>query len=154
MPPKSCSALRWRSVASKFSPYWYFFRPCSGESSSGESSSGESSSGESSSEESSFEESSSRENNPGTTWFSPKRLQLDHSKYTLRYSSCKTPMDKVREKWNRIYSQNRSPGSPSTVLTDNLHLWPSRGTALDLACGLGADSLFLAARGQYIPIQK
>ncbi|MGV0035396.1 MAG: methyltransferase domain-containing protein [Candidatus Azotimanducaceae bacterium WSBS_2022_MAG_OTU7] len=56
-------------------------------------------------------------------------------------------MDKVREKWNRIYSQNRSPGSPSTVLTDNLHLWPSRGTALDLACGLGANSLFLAARG-------
>ena len=56
-------------------------------------------------------------------------------------------MNKVRDKWNTIYSKNRLPGLPAAVLTDNNHFLPSKGIALDLACGLGTNSLFLAARG-------
>jgi tellurite methyltransferase len=56
-------------------------------------------------------------------------------------------MNKVRDKWNRIYSEDRLPGLPSTVLTDNADILPNQGVALDLACGLGTNSLFLAARG-------
>jgi SAM-dependent methyltransferase len=33
------------------------------------------------------------------------------------------------------------------VLTANAHLLPAAGTALDLACGLGGNALFLARRG-------
>lgn len=56
-------------------------------------------------------------------------------------------MDKVRDKWNRIYSKDRLPGLPSAVLIDNVDILPTRGVALDLACGLGVNSLFLAKRG-------
>jgi tellurite methyltransferase len=56
-------------------------------------------------------------------------------------------MNKVRDKWNRIYSEDRLPGLPSAVLTDNADILPNKGVALDLACGLGTNSLFLAARG-------
>ncbi len=59
----------------------------------------------------------------------------------------KAPMNKVRDKWNRIYSKERLPGMPSAVLTDNADILPTGGVALDLACGLGTNSLFLAARG-------
>jgi tellurite methyltransferase len=56
-------------------------------------------------------------------------------------------MNKVRDKWNRIYSEDRLPGLPSAVLSDNADILPNKGVALDLACGLGTNSLFLAARG-------
>ncbi len=56
-------------------------------------------------------------------------------------------MNKVRDKWNRIYSKDRLPGLPAAVLTDNDNILPIKGIALDLACGLGTNSLFLAARG-------
>ena len=56
-------------------------------------------------------------------------------------------MNKVRDKWNRIYSKNRLPGLPAAVLTDNDNILPTKGIALDLACGLGTNSLFLATRG-------
>jgi SAM-dependent methyltransferase len=56
-------------------------------------------------------------------------------------------MNKVRDKWNRIYSKDRLPGPPAAVLTDNDNILPIKGIALDLACGLGTNSLFLAARG-------
>jgi SAM-dependent methyltransferase len=36
---------------------------------------------------------------------------------------------------------------PARVLRDFAHLLPIQGTALDLACGLGANALFLAQRG-------
>lgn len=36
---------------------------------------------------------------------------------------------------------------PARVLAENLHLLPQRGRALDLACGLGANALLLAAQG-------
>ena len=56
-------------------------------------------------------------------------------------------MNKVRDKWNRIYSKDRLSGPPAAVLTDNDNILPIKGIALDLACGLGTNSLFLAARG-------
>ena len=56
-------------------------------------------------------------------------------------------MNKARDKWNRIYSKERPPGITSAVLIDNADILPTRGVALDLACGLGTNSLFLSARG-------
>ncbi|HIE88478.1 MAG TPA: methyltransferase domain-containing protein [Gammaproteobacteria bacterium] len=46
-----------------------------------------------------------------------------------------------------MYSKDRLPGPPAAVLTDNDNILPIKGIALDLACGLGTNSLFLAARG-------
>lgn len=37
--------------------------------------------------------------------------------------------------------------TPCQVLADNAHLLPRKGLALDLACGLGGNALFLARRG-------
>ena len=56
-------------------------------------------------------------------------------------------MNKVRDKWNRVYSENQLLGLPAAVLTDNDNILPFKGVALDLACGLGSNSLFLEARG-------
>jgi tellurite methyltransferase len=57
-------------------------------------------------------------------------------------------MNELSEKWNRIYSQDE-PGrqAPASVLTENAFLLPSAGIALDLASGLGANGIFLAAHG-------
>ena len=46
-----------------------------------------------------------------------------------------------------MYSENSFLGLPAAVLTDNVHILPVKGKALDLACGLGSNSLFLEARG-------
>lgn len=56
--------------------------------------------------------------------------------------------EKARKKWNDIYSNDRSGVTTAVeVLSENLHLLPESGRALDLACGLGANALFLAGRG-------
>lgn len=54
-----------------------------------------------------------------------------------------------RDKWDRIY---RSAGvgeipEPARVLSENSHLLPISGTALELACGLGGNALLLAQSG-------
>ncbi len=49
-------------------------------------------------------------------------------------------------KWNRIY-QNKKAAETAKLLTDHRHLLPETGTTLDLACGLGAEALFLASLG-------
>ena len=59
----------------------------------------------------------------------------------------KVPVNKTRDKWNRVYSEKPLLGFPAAVLTDNDHILPVNGKALDLACGLGSNSLFLEARG-------
>lgn len=56
-------------------------------------------------------------------------------------------MNKVEDKWNKIYSEHQRPGHAAAVLTNNTNVLPVKGLALDLACGLGPNSLFLAARG-------
>lgn len=56
--------------------------------------------------------------------------------------------DATREKWDGIYAHVEiSEGEPARVLRDYAHLLPGRGTALDFACGLGANALFLARHG-------
>jgi len=48
-------------------------------------------------------------------------------------------------KWNTIYSQAEiAPSAPAQVLSENGFLLPATGTALDLACGLGGNAIFLA----------
>ncbi len=53
-----------------------------------------------------------------------------------------------RSKWNQKYcrSTTGSP-EPARILKDFAHLLPARGNALDIACGLGGNALFLAERG-------
>lgn len=53
----------------------------------------------------------------------------------------------TQDKWDSRYREAGLPGAPATVLLENAHLLPRSGTALDLACGLGANSLLLAEHG-------
>jgi 2-polyprenyl-3-methyl-5-hydroxy-6-metoxy-1,4-benzoquinol methylase len=54
-------------------------------------------------------------------------------------------MDSLINKWNHIYSQAEISNIPASgVLIENAYLLPETGTALDLACGLGGNALFLA----------
>jgi tellurite methyltransferase len=53
----------------------------------------------------------------------------------------------IREKWDARHAQADGPGATARVVTENLHLLPAAGRALDLACGRGANSLLLAASG-------
>ena len=51
-------------------------------------------------------------------------------------------------KWDLIYSEKtKALSNPSEVLVDNAHLIGATGRALDLACGLGQNSLWLAQKG-------
>jgi SAM-dependent methyltransferase len=55
----------------------------------------------------------------------------------------------LQEKWDGIYrkvSGNVRP-EPALVLRQYDYLLPSQGRALDLACGMGGNALFLAERG-------
>lgn len=52
-----------------------------------------------------------------------------------------------RRKWDDRHRARANIPGPSRVLCENAHLLPVRGLALDLACGLGSDALYLAARG-------
>lgn len=51
-------------------------------------------------------------------------------------------------KWDAHYRATpQQEPLPSAVLSENMHLLPEFGTALDLACGIGGNALFLARRG-------
>jgi len=51
-------------------------------------------------------------------------------------------------KWDQRYKAKQAEPRPARVLLDNAHLLPAGGgTALDLACGIGGNALFLAERG-------
>ena len=52
-----------------------------------------------------------------------------------------------REKWDRRHAEAEGPGEVAEVLQRNAHLLPASGRALDLACGRGANALWLAERG-------
>jgi len=49
--------------------------------------------------------------------------------------------------WNNRYQTTANMPPPCQVLAAYTHLLPSSGTALDLACGLGANALLLARHG-------
>ncbi len=54
----------------------------------------------------------------------------------------------IRGKWDRIYREaGDAMPEPAPVLADNAHLLPAAGVALELACGLGGNALFLARQG-------
>ncbi len=53
----------------------------------------------------------------------------------------------IKEKWNKIYSGAESAGDAVAVLKENSHLLPKQGQALELACGMGRNALFLAKHG-------
>lgn len=54
----------------------------------------------------------------------------------------------LQTKWDQIYSDRPDPEPlPAVVLSENAHLLPRSGDALDLACGLGGNALFLAQKG-------
>jgi len=54
----------------------------------------------------------------------------------------------IRNTWNaRYHNAEDSRPRAASVLTENTHLLPASGQALDLACGLGGNALMLAERG-------
>jgi 2-polyprenyl-3-methyl-5-hydroxy-6-metoxy-1,4-benzoquinol methylase len=53
----------------------------------------------------------------------------------------------MEDRWDRKYAGAQDSGTAATVLSDNLHLLPRSGKALDIACGLGANAMLLASRG-------
>ncbi len=55
--------------------------------------------------------------------------------------------DEPRRCWDERYHAAAGAPPPARVLVDHAHLLPAAGQALDLACGLGANALLLAARG-------
>lgn len=52
-----------------------------------------------------------------------------------------------QDKWNQRFAQANQPNLAVNVLTNNLHLLPQSGTALEIACGLGGNALLLAEQG-------
>ena len=53
----------------------------------------------------------------------------------------------AQQKWDRIYSQQKHPGSTNPLIQKYAFLFPEKATTLDLACGLGSNSLYLARLG-------
>ena len=53
----------------------------------------------------------------------------------------------IKKKWNERYRAATGERQASQVLKENLHLLPDTGRALDLACGLGGDSILLSQQG-------
>lgn len=51
------------------------------------------------------------------------------------------------ERWQAYYQENKPIPPPCRVLAENVHLLPTQGRALDLACGFGANALLLARHG-------
>ncbi|MEJ2619686.1 MAG: methyltransferase domain-containing protein [Candidatus Thiodiazotropha sp.] len=57
------------------------------------------------------------------------------------------PTQQLRIKWDQRYADEEKVARPAEVLLNNAHLLPKQGSALDLACGLGGNALFLAGKG-------
>ena len=49
-----------------------------------------------------------------------------------------------RARWDQRHAAADEIGAPAEVVLQNAHLLPARGVALDLACGRGANALWLA----------
>lgn len=54
--------------------------------------------------------------------------------------------DQDRKKWDARYQKDLGNSEPSAIVSDYWHLAAGK-TALDIACGNGRNSLFLAAKG-------
>lgn len=55
--------------------------------------------------------------------------------------------DAAQARWDKIYTDAVLAGKVVDVLRDNVHLLSRAGRSLDVACGLGANALFLAHFG-------
>jgi len=55
--------------------------------------------------------------------------------------------DAIREKWDNRYRDADTAPTACQVLTENKHLLPCSGTALDFACGRGGNARLLALHG-------
>ncbi len=55
--------------------------------------------------------------------------------------------ESTKNKWDRRYRTSERAPETATVLRENIHLLPTSGRALDLACGLGSNALALARHG-------
>ena len=53
-------------------------------------------------------------------------------------------VDALRARWDQRHAAAADIGAPAEVLLQNAHLLPAQGVALDLACGRGANALWLA----------
>lgn len=56
-------------------------------------------------------------------------------------------MNDISAKWDVIYSSKGASPAASLVLSENQHLLPQHGVALDLACGQGGNAVLLAKAG-------
>jgi 2-polyprenyl-3-methyl-5-hydroxy-6-metoxy-1,4-benzoquinol methylase len=56
-------------------------------------------------------------------------------------------LQQLREKWDKRHADADKRPTPAEVLKRNPHLLPTKGKALDLACGLGGNALTLSAHG-------
>lgn len=52
----------------------------------------------------------------------------------------------TQQRWDKRY-EGSGVGTPAPVLLENAHLLPKAGRALDLACGMAANGMFLAEQG-------
>lgn len=55
--------------------------------------------------------------------------------------------DDIKSKWDKRYQNISGTITAAEVLSENLHLLPDSGDALDLACGRGGNALLLAKQG-------
>jgi len=53
----------------------------------------------------------------------------------------------LQQKWNNIYQQAEGEPNVAEVLQHNHYLLPTKGDALDLACGRGGNALLMAEKG-------
>lgn len=61
------------------------------------------------------------------------------------------PDEIAKKKWNEIYSEDiSSKKQPVFVLSEYGYLLPTSGNALDVACGLGVNSIYLAQHGLHV----
>ncbi len=59
-------------------------------------------------------------------------------------------MNKDKEKWNEKYLKEDFPWNKPSEIVENFYRFAPKGKALDIACGLGRNSIFLAEKGFYV----
>ena len=58
--------------------------------------------------------------------------------------------ERTRQEWDNRYRRQLNTQSVAAVLKENISLLPKDGLALDIACGTGANSFFLASLGMEV----
>ncbi len=56
-------------------------------------------------------------------------------------------MEKDRERWNRKYMYEEFPWKEPSQIVDRFYHVARKGKALDIACGIGRNAIFLAEKG-------